>query len=330
MKKYIYNTLLYIFLLGIIAILYIILIFFRPDLVDSFYYRFTTDKANSLILGGSRSAQGIKPDVINKMVDLDGNKIINHSFALGPSSFGPNYYREVTKKLSKESTSGLFIISVGPWTLATGMTNIEDDSTKFFEVEEKLFVGNLKSSSTNPNFDYLFNYWNNKYSPFENIFKSIINYEGLIRLHEDGWLEISIDMDTIINNARIKRSEEEYKTKQVKLSNTRLYFLDKIAGYLNNYGNVILVRMPVTSQMKKIENSRFPEFDELIQKIAGKYNIQYFNFIKESGKFLTTDIHHLYKDDSERFTIMLCDSLNKSLNSIKPEFEIGYRTKVAK
>ncbi len=319
MKKYIYNTLLYIFLLGIVVILYIILIFFRPDLVDSFYYRFTTDKANSLILGGSRSAQGIKPDVINKMVDLDENKIINHSFALGPSSFGPNYYREVTKKLSKESTNGLFIISVGPWTLATGMANIEDDSTKFFEVEEKLFVGNLKSSSINPNFDYLFNYWNNKFSPFENIIKSIINYEGLIRLHEDGWLEISIKMDTAANNARIKRSEEEYKIKQVKLSNTRLYFLDKITGYLNNYGNVILVRMPVTSQMKIIENNKFPEFDELIQLIADKYEVQYFNFIKESGKFLTTDIHHLYKDDAERFTYMLCDSINYYLKSEKSQ-----------
>lgn len=319
MKKYISNTILYILLLGIVAILYIVLIFFRPDLVDSFYYRFTTDKANSFILGGSRAAQGIKPDVINKKVDLGDNKIINHSFALGPSSFGPNYYREVTKKLSKESNSGFFIISVGPWTLATGIDNIEDDSTKFFEVENKLFVGNLKSSSTNPNFDYLYNYWNNKFSPFANIFKSVINYEGLITLHEDGWLEISIDMDTATNNARIKRSEEEYKTKQVKLSNTRFYFLDKIVGYLNDYGNVILVRMPVTSQMKVIENSRFPEFDELIQKIADKYNIKYFNYIGESGKFLTTDIHHLYKDDSERFTIMLCDSINYYLRSRKAQ-----------
>ena len=56
--------------------------------------------------------------------------------------------------------------------------------------------------------------------------------------------------------------------------------------------------MPVTSQMDNNREWHIPEFDDLIQKIADKYNIQYFNFIKESGKFLTTDIHHLYKDDS--------------------------------
>ncbi len=315
MKKYIFNTILYIILLGGVVILYLVMIFIKPELVDSFYYRFTTDKASSLILGGSRAAQGIKPEVINKMVDLEDNKIINHSFALGPSSFGPNYYKEVTKKLSKKSTNGLFIISVGPWTLSIDPENVKDDSTQFFEVREKLFVGNLKSSSSNPNFDYLYNHWNNKFSPFDYIFKSIINYEGLITLHEDGWLEISINMDTAANNTRIRKSEIEYRAKEVKLSHTRLYFLDKIIGYLADYGDVVLVRMPVTSQMAEIESSKFPEFDNLIQQIADKQNIYYFNFIKESGKFLTTDIHHLYKDDSERFTLMLCDSINNSLYS---------------
>lgn len=274
----------------------------------------TTPKTNSLILGSSRSAQGIKPEIINYLICTDKNKIINHSFALGPSSFGPNYYREVTKKLKGDSRNGLFIISVSPWTLATGVDNIEDDSTEFFEVKEKLFVGNLKSSSTNPNLEYLIHYWDNKFSAFENIFKSAINYKGMIKLHKDGWLEINIDMDTASNNARIKRSKKEYEAKEVKLSPTRFFYLEKIINYLQNYGDVVLVRMPVTTDMKELEHDRFREFDDMVLKTKNKFNIPYFNFIEESGNFLTTDIHHLYKDESEKFTHILCDSINKYLN----------------
>ena len=197
MKIFLLKTFFFFILFGLVVFLYILLIYLRPDLVDAFYYRFTTPKAHSLILGASRAAQGIQPEIINKTICSDENKIINHAFAIGPSSFGPNYLREITKKLDKSSNNGLFIIEVDPWILAKDAGDINDDSTLFFEVQKKLFVGNLKSSNSNPNFEYLFHHWVNKFEPFTRIFKYMLKYKGMSVLHADGWLEVTTVMDSV-------------------------------------------------------------------------------------------------------------------------------------
>lgn len=311
MKKFLSKLLTYLLLIGLLVILYILLIAWRPDLVDNFYYRFTTEKANSLVLGGSRAAQGIIPDVFNDSICNKKNKLINHAFALGPSSFGPNYYKEITKKLKNESSSGLFIISINPWSLSTRIENTSDDSLMFFEVERNMFVGNLNSSNSNPNFDYLTNYWNEKFHPFEMIFKHLMHYEGILELHENGWLEVNINMDSASLNNRVLNSTTEYKekAKNVKFSYTRLFFLEKIIRYLEKRGDIYFVRLPVSVGMAEIEKTKFPEFENIIQQLAGKYNIKYINFINSSGEYLTTDTHHLWKEESELISQQICDSI---------------------
>jgi hypothetical protein len=310
MKTFFVKSFFYIILVGLLAFIYIAFIYFRPDLVDAFYYRFTTPKAHSLILGGSRAGQGIHPDIINQTILTEENKIINHAFAIGASSYGPNYLKEVTKKLDKSASNGLFILSVTPGTLSVDRENVKDDSTLFFEVQRKLFVGNLRSSSTNPNLDYLINYWVNRFEPFARIFKLAIDYKGTSVLHADGWLEVTTDMDSASNNERIRRSTEENRNNRLILSKTRLSYLEKIIRYVDRYGEVILVRMPVSPQMAEIEKLFYPEFDSIIQGIAERNSVDYINFIGLSGQFLTIDTHHLYKKDGERFTRALCDSIS--------------------
>ncbi len=309
MKTFLQKILIYIGLLSILVGLFITFIYFRPELVDNFYRRFTTPKGNSLILGTSRSAQGIKPSVINSRITTGDHSIINHSFAIGPSSFGPNYLREVKKKLAPETKNGLFIISVDPWSLATDIDNLEDDTAKFFEVRRQLFVGNLNSSSSNPNFDYLKNYWSNRFSVFGNLFKHWINYKNLITLHADGWLEVNIPLDREAINKRIEESTAEYAAKKVMISQTRMSYLAKIMDYLSDHGTVILVRMPVSAPMYDLEIERFPEFDEEINTLTDEKNVKYMNFLNLSGSFQTVDTHHLYKADAEKFTGILCDSI---------------------
>ena len=48
-------------------------------LVNNFYLRFTSPKHNSLIIGTSRSAQGIHPNIIDSILNLeDINSIYNY------------------------------------------------------------------------------------------------------------------------------------------------------------------------------------------------------------------------------------------------------------
>lgn len=296
-------------LLFVMVCMFLTLIYFRPELVDHFYRRFTTPQERSLILGTSRSAQGIKPNVINARLNLHNNRIINHSFAIGPSSFGPNYLREVKQKISPDASDGLFIISVDPWSLGEDIENTQDDTTLFYEVRQRLFVGNLASSSSNPNFGYLKNYWSNRFTIFENLFKSLINYKKLIVLHEDGWLEVSLPLEMEAINKRIESSTAEYAGKNFIISGTRMYYLSEMIRFLKNKGTVIVVRMPVSPPMAELEDVRFPDFSERIQEIADSNGVQFFDFIGLSGQFQTVDTHHLYRDEAERFSHFLCDTI---------------------
>jgi hypothetical protein len=309
MKEFLLKLAVYLALMLVMTGLFLTLIYFRPDLVDNFYHRFTTPKGKSLILGTSRSAQGIKPSVINQRITLHDNPVINHSFAIGPSSFGPNYLREIRQKIDPDATNGLHIISVDPWSLTKDMDNVEDDTARFYEVRQKLFVGNLESSSSNPNFGYLRNYWTNRFSVFENLFKSVINYKKRIVLHDDGWLEVHIPLDTAMINQRIKESTAEYAEQEVMISATRMEYLHEIIRFLNDKGTVILVRMPVSLPMAHLERSRFPDFSQMIRVIAEENNVYFFDFFDLSGQFQTVDTHHLYKKESDLFTNTLCDSI---------------------
>jgi hypothetical protein len=309
MKNFLLKTGLYFGLLLAMIGLFLTLIYLRPELVDHFYRRFTTPKGKSLILGTSRSAQGIKPSVINKRITNNNNEIINHSFAFGPSSFGPNYLREIKQKVDPDVTNGLFIISVDPWSLTKDIDNMEDDTARYFEIRQKLFVGNLKSSSSNPNFEYLKNYWSNRFSIFENLFKSWINYKRLIVLHEDGWLELSMPLEMEAISKRIVNSTAEYAEMKLIISGTRMKYLSEMVQFLNNKGTVVLVRMPVSKPMAELEAVRFPEFSDSIQAIANANNVHFFDFIELSGQFQTVDTHHLYKEEAERFSNFLCDAL---------------------
>lgn len=143
MKTFIKKIFIYVGLLSVLVLLFVLLIAARPELVDNFYRRFTTPRGKSLVLGTSRSAQGIKPAVFNERLTTQNNAMINHSFAIGPSSFGPNYLREVKHKIDQETENGLFIISVDPWSLATDIDNIEDDTAKFFEVRQNSLLETL-------------------------------------------------------------------------------------------------------------------------------------------------------------------------------------------
>lgn len=302
MKKFLIKSL--IFLVIVISIISIILIEFG-GYVDYFYEKFTTPKANSLILGDSRSMQGIQPAVINDYFSSSDYELpmMNYSFTIAQISYGPIYTRSIKKKLDQNTKKGLFIITVNPWVLSTREgDHFENDL--FFE--EGLPPHNMTNVNISPNFEYLiknFNYFH---------FKSIVRRTS--KMHKDGWLEESnLPKDSIMLN-RWKEGQlvlyKDFASRWGK-SEFRLKSLENLVTLLGEHGDAILLRMPVDKEITKIESDFWPSFDIEINKIANNTNTEYINFTTDSNQFKTYDGNHLDKYGGVTFTKTLCDSIAK-------------------
>jgi len=317
-KKFFANLIIFCSILFIIVGGYIFLIFKHPDLVDEAYYKFTTPKANSLIIGTSRAAVGIVPSVVNERLFGGKKKIINHSFTFGTSNYGPRYLREIKQKIQTgDSHKGIYIVAVDPWSLSINKTDV-DDTSSFIEIKNNVFVGGLNSSSVNPNIEYLRKYWSNRMNPFVILFKKVIKHEGLWILRKDGWMDIDVPCDSATVSHRIAMGLADYKKNDMKLSGTRFVYLGQIIEFLQQEGKVYLVRMPLTPEMKNLEFTEFPNFDEKIKIVTQKYNVPYFNFIN-ANDYKFVDIHHIQKPSAFKISAQICDSITelKTLSLIK-------------
>ena len=289
----------------VISTLSITLIFYG-GYVDYFYEKFTTPKSSALILGDSRSLQGIQPAVMNKYFEskqVSTPAIMNYSFTIAQIAYGPNYTSSIKKKLNTNAKDGLFIITVNPWILSE-RENDDVENGVFFEADSP--PHNMKYVNVNPNFEYFFK--NLKYFHFRSIFRRSS------KLHKDGWLEES-------NLPKDSTTLKEWKENQIVLykefaskwkeSEFRMTSLSNLISYLNSYGTVIITRMPIDEKLLKLENSYWPNFDKEIKKITHKNNVNYVDFSKSSDIYKTYDGNHLDKFGGVVFSKNLCDSIIK-------------------
>jgi len=293
----------FFFRLGIIGILISIVVYLftkktADGLCDSYYMRFTSSKQNSLIVGTSRSAQDLQPEAINTILKNSKyeSTVYNFSFTLDDSPFGPGYYNAIKKKLNGNSHRGLFIVTVDPWAVSTDTSNKNDDPDIFFE--KRSFVTKMNFVNMSPNFEYIFRFYGKP------LIALAYKKKKSVRLHDDGWLEVSPPMDSMSVLARIKEKTDKYTSvaNSSKFSLTRYFYLEKIIELLQQHGDVFLVRLPVGKEMSLIEKKMMPDFDKKVEEASIKYNIQYINFINESGNFLTIDGNHLYKSEGYKIS----------------------------
>ena len=144
MKTFIVKT--FIFLILVITI-FIIILSKADGYTDPFYLRFTTPKQNNLILGTSRSAQGLMPIVFEEILH---KTFFNYSFTIAHSPFGPVYFNSIKKKLNSQIKNGIFIVTVDPWSISQKGDH-PNDTTKF--EENKLELANIKLVNIYPNFE---------------------------------------------------------------------------------------------------------------------------------------------------------------------------------
>lgn len=294
MKNFIKKTLLFIIPI-FISILSIS--FLADGYTDPFYIRFTTPKQKNFIIGTSRAAQGLQPEIFNNILKTD---MYNYAFTIEHSPFGKVYYESIIKKHNKDK-NGIFIIAIDPWSISSFCKN-PNDLTQFRENE--LCLDNTKNVCLYPNFEYLYKNLKGKYKdmlmpPSKNMF-----------LHNNGWLEIKdIPMDSISVNKRILSKIKTYRTEHLpytKFSQVRLNYLLQTIKYFKNYGKVYLVRLPIHNSMMEIEEELMPDFDSVI-KDAIVLSDDYLDLTVYNKVYNYTDGNHLHKTSGKMVSELIAN-----------------------
>lgn len=250
--------------------------------------RFTTPVKSSLVLGTSKSAMGIQPSVINKI--LNREDIYNYSFTLAHSSFGPAYLRSIKRKLDPETKNGIFIITVDPFSVSAKFENL-NDSLNFRETKRFISINNVTAS---PNLSYLLHHFPHQYIY---ILTHKLEYVNNEHLHDDGWVEVNTEMDEESVKERTNSKIKEYAKNRYEFgfSEVRFSYLEKTIQFLQQHGQVYLVRLPVLKPLWEIEDSVVPDFDSKLKGLGNKYNVDIMSFKDETELYEYTDGYHLYK-----------------------------------
>jgi hypothetical protein len=298
LSKFLKQTLL--FLLPLVAVSYFILIQIDGS-SDPVYLRFTTPKQASLIIGTSRAAQGLMPEILNDK--LGRNDIYNFSFTIEHSPFGPVYLNSIKKKLLTEVQNGIHIVAVDPWSISTPKEDVNNANN--FK-ERKLALGNTPFINTNPNLWYV---WKNYNEP---LYTLVLKPKSKMFLHNDGWLEVTVKMTDEAVQERTKRKLFEYTKDKLYAyagSPIREEYLVQTLELLKQHGKVYLVRMPVSNVMMDLENKYMPDFDHKMKTISTQLGTPYFDLTVLNDSCAFTDGNHLYKDSGKMVSEYLANKL---------------------
>lgn len=269
---------------------------------DDNYMHFAVKKPKNIILGDSRGSQGVVPGVLKNKLSADFD---NFCLNIVESPYGEVYLKAIKRKLDPETKNGIFILTVSPWNLSASYAA---KSERDFP-EENSPLNEMYFYDKSPNYEYLLKRYTRSW------FKIYTEREEVGRsntfLHEDGWLEVNINMNKDSVAVRTHKKELFYKdiAKNIDLSRERLRALNEIINYLRTKGKVYLVRIPTSESLTKLENQKYPHFSGLMKDIAHQQNVKFFDFSKEYNKYDYTDGNHMYKESSKKFTLQIADSI---------------------
>lgn len=287
-----------------VAVLIVFVIFgsYADGNTDDNYMHFAVKKPQNIILGDSRGSQGVVPGVLKNKLSANFD---NFSLNIVQSPYGQVYFKALKRKLDPETKNGIFILTVGPWNLSL---NKSIKSEKDFpEVHSPL--NDMYFYDRSPNYEYLLKHYTRSW------FKIYTERAEAGRsnsfLHDDGWMEITIDMNADSVAARTRVKEMDYKTlaNTVELSPARLKAFNEIINYLRTKGSVYIVRIPTSKSLTTIENTKYPHFSKLLKDIGHKQNVKVFDFSKNYADYDYTDGNHMYKESSKKLTAQIADSI---------------------
>ena len=293
-----------------VVIVFAVLGSFADGNTDDNYMHFAVKKPQNIILGDSRGSQGVVPEILKNKLSREFD---NFSLNIVQSPYGQVYFTALKRKLDPETKDGIFILTVNPWNLSLDK-NVRENK-EFPEYHSPL--NDVYTYDRAPNYEYLLKHYTRSW------FKIYTEREAAAGksnsfLHQDGWMEINVDMhqDSVQARTRQKVIFYEKIAKQVELSQERLRAFDEIINYLRTKGTVYLVRIPASENIMAIEHRKFPRFSTLLQDIARKQNVKFFDFSGNAEDFRYTDGNHIYKESGKLFTSRIADSI-RSVKKLK-------------
>ena len=252
-----------------------------------YFYKCSSQRQHSLIIGTSRASQAIMPEVLKDSLGID---ILNFAFNGSTSPYGSVYSHAIEEKLAEDSsTPGLFILSVDPWSLRI-MTDSLTGEEEY--PEEKQILNKLYFFNGYPNIEYIAKDYNQSWG---NIAYSRWRKNSSITGHEDGWIEVMRTLDSTEIETRTKGKAEGFRKSlsESSIANYRVDEMTKLISRLNNRGKVYLVRLPVSETIFEIEQDFYPAFDSLITSIADSFSVPYFNMQPLRKEMVFNDGHHI-------------------------------------
>ena len=297
--------------LGLLAFLVTVSIigytyFFCDGRSDNFYLRLTTGKFPSLVVGTSRGAQAIRPDLLNDSAIPFARPLYNYCFSVAHSPFGKVYNDAIRKKIgSAPAKDALFIVEVSPWAFTRKKDNTEDDESRY--IEQELCLGKIRFLNINPNLEYAFTFLNKPlYVLFKDRISQLLKGERKFgqRLSADGWLEITIPMDAASIRKRQARKIEGLQrvSNESQISDKRFGHFQALVSDLAERGETFLVRLPADPEVMEIEATLWPDFNAAMAQTANIADAVYLDLTAPLAGLETTDGSHLSKKSAVTVT----------------------------
>jgi len=169
--------------------------------------------------------------------------------------------------------------------------------------------------SINPNLEYMLNFYPHLYA---NIIGSRLRSRHHV-LHDDGWLEINVAMNSAAQTSRMHKTINRYRKKDgnFHISRVRLDYLCRTIEFLKRHGRVFLIRIPIGKEMRTLEETAMPDFTNKMDSISLSYGVPFLDMSTEIEGLRFTDVHHLHKTSSARYSMVLAKVLKTYLVEVK-------------
>jgi hypothetical protein len=271
----------------------------KINLLRDVNYSKYLSKHKSLIIGTSRSNFAIDPSSFSEKYDL-----FNFAFTAATSPFGKIYYEAIQDKITKEK-GAIFLIGIDPYGLSL-------DKKEPIFTEEKNSLGRQFTINVNPNYEYIFK---NNTPLYDRMFPAAKSNK--IK-HENGFTQLkdNLSEERKIEVRKIKILEYTGSSHNDTISAERLGYLEKTIEFLQQYGNVYLISVPVSPELFAIQEKYWPQRYQYIEGLKKKYKIQYINMQINFPNPKTIDYVHLELEQSK----VVSDFLSRKIDSLEASF----------